>query len=216
MRWRAGARARSRRPARSVLLRAGRGTAVRRAGDRRRPGGAHAAPEWNPEAYATFTDAPRLALERQLAKELALFAERTVYELFQRLLAAPSDEAAERTTAAADQRYRAFVVGMLDDGLPTFWVAYPVLARLTALIIEKWVETTSDLVARLEADRQAIRLELGGGVDPGFVTALQPALSDAHNGRRRVAALTFDSGLRLIYKPRDVGIEKAFPICSSG
>lgn len=169
--------------------------------------------EWNPDAYATFTDPPRQALERQLAKELAVFAERTLHELFQRLLAGPSDDAANAPVeqhATPDARYRAFITSMLDDGLAAFWVAYPELARLTALIVEKWVETTGDLVSRLEADREAIRLELGGGVDPGFVIALEPALSDPHNGRRRVAALTFDSGLRVIYKPRDVGIEKGF------
>ena len=168
----------------------------------------------NPEAYATFTEPARQAIERQLVKELAIAGERTFYELFQKVLGV-SPDGAERSApaddaAAGNQRYRAFVYSMLDDGLSTFWVAYPVLARLTALVIEKWVETTNDLAARLEMDHEVIRLQLGGGVDPGCVTALAPALSDPHNGRRRVAALTFDSGLRVIYKPRDVGIEKAF------
>ncbi len=169
--------------------------------------------KWNPDAYATFTDPARQAMERQLAKELAIASERTLHELFQKVLGA-SPNGGERTGqtagAAGDERYRAFVYSMLDDGLSTFWVAYPVLARMTSLMIEKWVETTNDLASRLEFDREAIRLQLGGGVDPGFVTAVAPALSDPHNGRRRVAALTFDSGLRIIYKPRDVGIEKAF------
>ncbi len=168
---------------------------------------------WNPDAFATWTDAARVSMERQLIKELALFSERTILELFQRLLAAPAesgDETPAPVDAGSDKRYRAFVASMLDGGLPTFWVAYPALARLPAIIIEEWVETTNDLAMRLEADREAIRIELGGGVDPGFVTVIAPALSDPHNGRRRVAALTFDSGLRVIYKPRDVGIERAF------
>ena len=168
----------------------------------------------NPEAYATFTDPARQAIERQLVKELSFFSERTLYDLFQKVLGtAPTGGDQQASTSDGtppNLRYRAFVQSMLDDGLQTFWVAYPVLARIMAQVIEKWVETTNDLVTRLEADRQAIRLQLGGGVDPGFVTALEPALSDPHNGRRRVAALTFDSGLRVIYKPRDVGIETAF------
>jgi type 2 lantibiotic biosynthesis protein LanM len=168
----------------------------------------------NPDAYASFSESAQRAIERQLLKELALFSERTLYELFQRMLAAPPE--GEGSPPAADEdrpkdaRYRGFVVSMLDEGLSTFWVAYPVLARVTAQVIEKWVESTNDLSRRLEADRHAITLQFGDGVDPGYVTALEPALSDPHNGRRRVAALTFDSGLRLIYKPRDVGIEKAF------
>ena len=168
--------------------------------------------KWNPDAYAALTSAAQVAIERQLARELAVLAERTLYELFQRVVgsspAGDAPAAAERP--AGDERYRFFILSMLEEGLSTFWVAYPVLARLTAQIVERWVETTDELVRRLEADRDAITRDLAHGVDPGFVTSLEPALSDPHNGRRRVAALTFDSGLRIVYKPRDVGIEAAF------
>ena len=124
-----------------------------------------------------------------------MFGERTLFELFQKVLGSSPDGEAPPSgaeAAARDARYRGFVVSMLDEGLPTFWVAYPVLARVTAQVIEKWVESTSDLARRLVADRHAITLQFGNGVDPGYVTRLQPALSDPHNGRRRVAALTFD------------------------
>src|SRR5688572_17377773 len=101
--------------------------------------------KWNPDAYATFTDPARHAMERQLAKELAIAGERTLHELFQKVLATSpgGGEPAAPPSAGAtgNERYRAFVYSMLDDGLSTFWVAYPVLARMTALIVEKWVET---------------------------------------------------------------------------
>src|SRR5207302_1875748 len=156
---------------------------------------------------------------RQLLKELTVFAERSVYDLFRQLMAAgaegaadPAEGSSDRKPADAppgDDRYRAFIISMLDGGLPPFFVAYPVLARHIALLMEKWVETTGDLSKRLDADRHAIAERFSGGADPGSVAAIAPALSDPHHGRRRVAALTFDSGLKLVYKPRDVGLEKA-------
>ena len=44
----------------------------------------------------------------------------------------------------------------------------------------------------------------------GNVVELQPSLSDAHRGGRSVVALTFASGRRLVYKPKDMGTEAAY------
>jgi type 2 lantibiotic biosynthesis protein LanM len=163
-----------------------------------------------PDAFSQFAGPAQQALERQLLKELAVFGERTVFELFRQVTSeTPTSSASSEAQVREDRKYREFVRSMLDDGLTALFVAYPVLARVTARLMEKWVESTSDLSRRLEADRPEIVRHFAGGVDLGAVASIAPALSDPHNGRRRVAALTFDSGLRLIYKPRTVGVEKA-------
>src|SRR5262245_5079533 len=70
----------------------------------------------NPDAYATLTDPARQAIERQLAKELAIVGERTYYELFRKVLETTPEGAEGAAPAAApgdDARYRAFIYSML-------------------------------------------------------------------------------------------------------
>jgi type 2 lantibiotic biosynthesis protein LanM len=75
-------------------------------------------------------------------------------------------------------------------------------------VIDEWVQAQCEMLRRLAADRAAIEVHFGCGA--GQVVALDLDLSDRHRGGRTVAAFTFDSGLKLIYKPRDIGIEAWF------
>ncbi|MGE5244197.1 MAG: type 2 lanthipeptide synthetase LanM [Betaproteobacteria bacterium] len=160
-----------------------------------------------PSAYEGLTDAARRDVERPLLHDVLVFAERTLFTLFRQV--AGSRPSGEGGDTPSDEKYLAFIVSMLDDSLPALFVAYPVLARVISQVMECWVDSTADLTARLAADRGAIARELGGGSSPGSVVSIAPALSDPHDGRRRVASLTFESGLRVIYKPRSVGAEHA-------
>ena len=54
------------------------------------------------------------------------------------------------------------------------------------------------------------RLFGDGGEELGNVVELKPSLSDPHRGRRSVVALTFTSGRKLVYKPKDMGTEAAY------
>jgi type 2 lantibiotic biosynthesis protein LanM len=87
---------------------------------------------------------------------------------------------------------------------------YPVLARQVATLALRWTATTTELLERLGADREAIAGGLGDGRDPGEVVEIWPGLSDPHDGGRSVAILRFSSGLRCVYKPRAVGMDLAF------
>ncbi len=114
--------------------------------------------------------------------------------------------------AASDQNreYSAFVTRMRSTGIALFFREFPVLARLAAQKTDCWVETSAELLHRLIKDRQTIGAVFADGVDPGEVVALGTDLSDAHHGGRSVVAVRFASGLRLIYKPRDLGLERAY------
>ncbi len=155
------------------------------------------------------------SLERQLLKEVAAFSELAFYEQFRASLATghaagTAPELAAPAEADARRGYQTFVLTMLRGGLSTFFATYPALARQIAIVVERWVEATSELFQRLASDHAAIAERSVGGADLGRVALIEPALSDPHNGRRRVATLRFESGLRLVYKPRDVGLEQAF------
>src|SRR5205823_14911181 len=88
--------------------------------------------------------------------------------------------------------------------------SYSVLARLLSTTCDLWVEANVELVQRLIADGPALKQMFGAGDELGKVTEIEPALSDTHAGRRTVMGLTFASGVRLVYKPRSVGMEEAY------
>ncbi len=55
------------------------------------------------------------------------------------------------------------------------------------------------------------RRESNPGTQPlGKVSQIQTSLSDPHNQGRTVILLTFESGLKLVYKPKDLGLEVAW------
>ena len=107
-------------------------------------------------------------------------------------------------------KYRAFASKMRSTEIVIFFIDFPVLARLAAETVQRWITTCSELLERLNKDLEAIGNKFCGGDSPGQLVALGTDLSDAHDGGRSVAALRFESGLRLIYKPRDLRIEIAY------
>src|SRR5690606_1045954 len=67
----------------------------------------------------------------------------------------------------------------------------------------------SELLERAQADRGELARAFEGG-DPGGIAALVAWRSDAHHGGRAAAFATFESGLRVVYKPRSHDIDLAF------
>lgn len=152
-----------------------------------------------PAVATEIAPAALAAFRRQLAKELAFVGELTIYREFRAF-----------ADASGSERYRAFVRATLDDGFSSMVMKYPVLARQIVTVVESWTSSIGELLTRLDDDRAAIASAFGEGREPRVITDVEPGLSDPHHGRRRVAVLTFDSGLRVVYKPRDVGGEQAF------
>jgi type 2 lantibiotic biosynthesis protein LanM len=72
-------------------------------------------------------------------------------------------------------------------------------------IVRTWVEAQLEMLSRLRSDREALGAWLLS--DCGSVATVETDLSDRHNDGRTVAAFTFESGVRVVYKPRNIGIE---------
>lgn len=109
--------------------------------------------------------------------------------------------------------YAQFVEGLLRDGLLAFFQKYPVLGRLIATAVDFWVEFTVEFLERLVRDKTDIQRTFGSSTvlsSSSKVTTIQTSLSDPHKRGRSVIVLTFDSGLKLVYKPKDLGLEAAF------
>ena len=155
---------------------------------------AAATPRWQAAAPTV-----REALERALLTEIATVSELALHQRLQ------AWRATSRPGDAAD--YEAFIRALLRGGLIEFWTTYPVAARQIATLLDTWTHTTHELLERIAADDDTLERTFG---PLGRVTDLRPGLSDPHDGRRRVAILTFESGTTLVYKPRDVSLEHAW------
>lgn len=84
------------------------------------------------------------------------------------------------------------------------------MSELFGLVTKRWVDTTTELLRRVRSDRMLIGSELFEQRDPGCITAVRSGLGDRHHGGRTVVELTFEHGLRLVYKPRPVTLLAAW------
>lgn len=105
--------------------------------------------------------------------------------------------------------YAAFIQQHRASGLQKLFGDSPVLARLLAIAVDDWVDAVSEFLLRFEADRQALS-SLFARHDFGRIRRIELGLSDRHQAGRSVIKLTFDEGLTLVYKPRDLSLEAAY------
>lgn len=153
-----------------------------------------------------------LALEVSLLKRLSNICAQTLNFEFSRCRSEGhnllNSLLGNRKTVVSRKLYQTFVQNLLQDGLLAFSQQYPVLMRLVATVIDFWVESTYEFLLRLKADFSLLETKYTSPL--GKVNAIAPNLSDAHQRGRSVISLTFASGLKLIYKPKNLGLEVAY------
>lgn len=111
----------------------------------------------------------------------------------------------------AQERFQSFLqrLSRHDHMLPVLQ-EYAALARLLTQRIDAWVAVSLEFLSRLCADWPAIRALLSPDFDPGKLAAIDGAAGDRHRGGRSVLIVSFDSGLRLVYKPRSMRVDVHF------
>jgi type 2 lantibiotic biosynthesis protein LanM len=160
-----------------------------------------------------------LALERTLLNQLLNLSGKTLeYEfarsrpLGQNLLNLLRQSTGDR--AQVKVQYDAFIQKLLQDGMLSFFQNYPVLARLMATAVDFWVAATAKFLHRLQTNlnqiEQVFKPKPNSLSKLGKVIKIKPSLSDPHNCGDSVIALTFESGLQLVYKPKGLGAEVAY------
>jgi len=87
---------------------------------------------------------------------------------------------------------------------------YPVAARHAVESIDRWLAFASEVLAQLAEDSELIRETFNAGEDPGPLVDAKGGVSDPHRGERTVLLLRFESGLRLVYKPKPLALDAAF------
>jgi type 2 lantibiotic biosynthesis protein LanM len=106
--------------------------------------------------------------------------------------------------------YRSFVGHLRSEGLLTFFQEYAVLARLMSEVAGHWADQVAEFCRRIDEDRTELARLFHRGLELGPVVQVRLGLSDPHNGRRDVIIPMFASGVKLVYKPKDLGIDQAF------
>lgn len=151
-------------------------------------------------------------LVRGLLAQLSETAAPTLYEEFNHIrpvgLRALAALVPTETASQSSHLYERFVTGLRGEGLVSLFKKYPVLARLISVSIDDWLAAQTDFLNRLIADLPSLRAQL---VSPtASVIAFEVDMSDRHSGGRSVVIVRFADGSRVVYKPRDVGIEVAY------
>ncbi|MBD2525525.1 type 2 lanthipeptide synthetase LanM family protein [Nostoc sp. FACHB-133] len=161
-----------------------------------------------------LTAAAYSSLERSLLQQLARLCTKTLD--FEFSLVRPIGRNLLNLLGVATDNgnkthYTKFVNQLLADGLLKFFQKYPVLGRLVATAVNFWVESSCEFLQRLAQDKAEIQQKFGStSISLGKVTEIYASLSDLHEGGRTVISLKFESGPKLVYKPKDLGVEVAF------
>lgn len=162
------------------------------------------------ESWHLLSKAVHISLERQLLKKLGILFAKSLqveFSLFKALKQSPFTFLLGQGNNSCEQ-YQTFIKNLKAGKLLSFLQKYSVLAQLVATVTDLWVEEKAEFFQRLTLDLPIIQQTFQD--DVGQVVAIQLDLSDPHNRRRAVMALTFTSGLKLVYKPRGLGLEAVY------
>ncbi len=114
------------------------------------------------------------------------------------------------TVQKQQQKFQSFLDFLFEDGLWGLFQKYPVLAKLLSLAVTFWCESISEFQSRLEQDWKQIEESFSPNQSLTQAVNCQSNLSDSHHRGRSVLIVTFDTGLKLVYKPRNLDMDCAF------
>ena len=161
-----------------------------------------------------LTPSAMLDLEAALLKRLCQISAAALFEPFHRsrplgiqLLAAVVEITPNPN---ANEYYQSFIRRQANTGLQELLQTYPLLGRAIATVVMSWIETTAELIHRLEEDWPDLQEKFFPTSAASTVVKIQTSLSDPHRGGRTTSILTFDNGDKVVYKPKDLGLDQAY------
>lgn len=108
------------------------------------------------------------------------------------------------------ERYLHFITKVLPQPkyLEEMFFYFKPMARFIAVQILLWIDQAKEFLGRLDGDWN--ELERFFSLKLKRVEDLSLSLSDLHHGNRSVYQVAFDTGESLIYKPKPLGLDKAY------
>jgi type 2 lantibiotic biosynthesis protein LanM len=89
---------------------------------------------------------------------------------------------------------------------------YPLLFEGVHLEIRQWINQSVRLTERFIEDFPTITEALLEGKNPGNIQHIKFGLGDRHRGGETVSLLTFESGVKIIYKPGNRSLDQHFSV----
>ncbi len=159
-----------------------------------------------------LNDGARASLRLALLRELTSLGTAALYERFAKVRNAgsPQHDAAGPAQHNGSSIYDRFIAEMQAGGWRRLFEDKPVLLRLFATIARQWIETSREMVLRLDADLALIRRDILHSGNTGRVAGFEGNLSDPHNEGRSVRIVGFEDGARVVYKPKDLRLDAAW------
>ncbi len=165
-----------------------------------------------PRALDNLTESARNSLRHSLLTELSSLSAPALYERFTkaRKIAVSSPEVPKPQQTFSTVCYDKFVAEMKAGGFRSLFEEKPVLLRLIATITRQWIDTTHELILHIDADHPTIRQQILCSSDASRVDKIEGGLSDPHNDGHSVQIITFEDGLRVVHKPKDLRPDAAW------
>lgn len=170
--------------------------------------------QWGSARAAELIDEPELLASANaiLAPRLTDFAGRAItLELhIQKLLGNLQGE-----TRAERIRWFTAFTRRSPRAWQRFFLTYPVLTRALTTYTLNWKRNIEEALQSFDRVREAIVRDIFRGADPGKLVSLEASLGDLHAGGREVLLFKFDSGRKVLYKPRDLSVDVHFRAAAS-
>ncbi len=163
-----------------------------------------------------FTPEASRLLNLQLARMLGLYTSRTFQlefgvfkssrqsSIFMLIAETQPDK------VPGNDLYMEFVGRIIENNWQDFFFEYSVLAKIISLLLRNWIGNNAIFIDRLSEDLAEITTHFSLDVEPGKVTMYQAGISDPHNHGQEVISLKFESGLKLMYKSKNLELEQAW------
>jgi type 2 lantibiotic biosynthesis protein LanM len=116
----------------------------------------------------------------------------------------------QQTGGRSQHAYEQFIGFFRENRALDFFMEHAALARLIGQVIEFWLDAKTQFVRRLDADYGALESTFGAGAPLGRLTELRDERSDRHCMGRTVMLCRFESGVRVVYKPKSLAVEECF------
>jgi lantibiotic modifying enzyme len=161
-----------------------------------------------------FADSALRDVRRALARRLTRLCFRTCHARFQAAMNGKNPLYALlgpllfRDETAAE--WKAFLGGLRAGKWKDVLREHPVLARFMMMAVDRWTRNVAEFAGHLAEDMAKLEAAFNGGRPTGRLAAVDADVSDAHHGGKTVLILTFESGLKLVYKPRSLAIDAAW------
>lgn len=165
------------------------------------------------EALAPLAGRPPMEVDHTVDKLVSMIAWRALYTVERALVLelhiAKLEGRLEGETPEA--RFAHFARSLAArESAASVLSTYPVLARRVVENIDDAVTASTEFAQRLVDDWAEIRKYFFAHGDPGLLVDVDAQVGDPHRRGRRVIIATFESGARLVYKPRPLDVDVHF------